>query len=396
MQETYLHYLWEQKRLPFHELKLTDQRALSVHRTGLLNTGSGPDFFDGRIAIDQVNLAGNIELHIRSSDWYRHGHQHDPGYQNTILHVVYEHDQEVYIKGQAIPCLEIKKYIDPVHHKHFRRLDPTGIHIPCERFINSVQPVHIMDQIEKMAIKRLERKAHFLNSQYELCHGDHLHILYQSYASSFGQRINELPFLELSNKIPLTRAWRLQLDEAKSLYLGVAGFFQTDRYPELKPYESTWKHLRHKYQLDEMELSSWKYKGLRPVSAAHQRVLQFAEFCTIPHFFERETLFSETLFLHFYNQLKSRYLSQHLIINTIAPYLWWLGKNTGKPQLNEQALKLLQQSAPEQNHIIRFWQQFDFEIKTSFETQGFLELKNEFCQKKKCLSCKIGNQILRP
>ena len=109
MQESFLHFLWGSRRFIAQNLCTTDYQFVEIHQVGEYNRDAGPDFFNARISLEDTLWAGNIEIHIRSSEWLKHGHQHDPAYDNVVLHVVYEEDAPVFrSNGTRIPCLELK------------------------------------------------------------------------------------------------------------------------------------------------------------------------------------------------------------------------------------------------------------------------------------------------
>src|SRR5690554_523555 len=137
MQEEYLHYLWRMKRLDFRQLTLVNgnKSAIQVKETGWYNTDAGPDFFNGSVLIDGLQWSGNIEMHIRSSDWYLHNHHLDKAYDNVVLHVVYEHDKEVFVNGVALPTIALKNQLDQEHLDNYQRIISNNHKIACHNQI---------------------------------------------------------------------------------------------------------------------------------------------------------------------------------------------------------------------------------------------------------------------
>ncbi len=114
MQEEFLHYVWKHQKLNLNQLYTSSGERIDLVSPGRQNFESGPDFIDARIRIDGQLWAGNVEMHLQSSEWYRHNHQYDKSYNNVILHVVWQHDMEVILPNeQAVPTLEIKTLITP-------------------------------------------------------------------------------------------------------------------------------------------------------------------------------------------------------------------------------------------------------------------------------------------
>ena len=88
MQEDFLHYIWKYKKFNTSNLKTAQGEEVILVYAGQHNLNSGPDFFNSRIKIDNQLWAGNVEVHVKSSDWFVHHHETDRNYDNVILHVV--------------------------------------------------------------------------------------------------------------------------------------------------------------------------------------------------------------------------------------------------------------------------------------------------------------------
>ncbi len=93
--EMLLQYLWEHRLWEQCDMHTTDGKRVQVIDPGRRNTDAGPDFFNAKVSIDGKMWAGNIEIHVKSSDWRRHGHHNDSAYDTVILHVVGEADEDV-------------------------------------------------------------------------------------------------------------------------------------------------------------------------------------------------------------------------------------------------------------------------------------------------------------
>jgi hypothetical protein len=380
MKEEYLHLLWKLKRIPITQLKLSDGRPLEVLDFGWYNTASGPDFFNGKIKIDGIIWSGNIEMHVNSSDWFAHQHQFDPAYDNVILHVVFHHDREVIVNHEALPTLELKTLIDEQHYFQYQQLNLANTWIACEKKLSSIKPITIQQQLENALAMRLERKAKLLQVQLKTLRGDELQLIYELIARVFGLKVNELPFMELCKKLPFYLLKNKTLNEIQFLLLGVAGLIPSDK---------EWMYLKQKYELTAMNPYSWKKKGLRPPSFPEKMINKFAVIC---HELINLTFENEDTFKHL-NYSKS--FENLLIINVQSIYLWWKGKNTNNLNLQEKALLLLEQTPSETNVIVTNWKKLGIKAISAFESQALLELKNEHCAQKKCLSCKIGIENLK-
>ena len=395
MKEDYLHAVWRLKRIPYQYLCLTDGRRLTIRNPGWHNPDAGPDFFNGSVEIEGLRWNGNIEIHVKSSDWYAHRHHLDQAYNSVILHVVFRHDKEVYIGGQAVPTLELCNLIDFNHWNNYTKLLAAQSWIPCANSFGNVRPVTLVNQLEIALLERLDRKAALNEARFRELNGDALALYYEIYARAFGLKVNELPFVELTRKLDLKLAWKEDGAKIPLLFLGVAGFLgQADRFG-LLGLEGEWSYLKRKHGLYEMDFHSWRFKGLRPVSFPDRKVPLFARLCSRPDFFRLHELTYPELKSLFASLESSENFRRHLLINVAVSILWWNYKRFGKETIRETALKILRETAAESNQVVRQWKKLGVKCKSSFETQGLLELKNELCTKKKCLSCKIAYEILK-
>jgi hypothetical protein len=390
MKEEYLHHLWKNKQIPFHQLKLVSGEDILIYDVGQHNKfESGPDFSNGKIKIGNVTWFGNIELHLKSSDWYHHNHQLDRAYDNVILHVVYTHDQNVFINNKAIPTIELKGLIpeiEEVLNKH---------EFPCSTFLDELDPIYLESMKEKAIIKRLNRRLLNINK-----YGDESNpkqVLYSLLAQAFGCKINAQPFQELTNRIPIKLIKKEQCFNVKTLILNVSGIGERELL------DKNWIHLKSKYKLDTMSRHVWKHKGLRPKSFPEIRLLQFAE---IVEKFDFDTSFVylgsneliknlRSLLILSDKSIKiSRAMIDLIIINCFVPFIWWYGNVKMNENIQEKSLDLLQFLNAEENHILKKWKAIGVNCINSYDSQSLLEIYNEFCTAKKCLFCEMGNKII--
>jgi hypothetical protein len=422
VKEHYLHQIWLLKRLPMHQLKLVDGRDLEVLKTGWHNHESGPDFFNGSIRIDGIQWNGNIEIHIKSSDWYAHKHQHDLAYNNVILHVVLEDDQPVWIENIRVPTLELKSLIDYAHWRKFEQLEASKTWIPCSKGIDDVDSIHKVNQIESALIQRLNRKAAELHSRFERIHGDVKQLQFELFAIAMGSKVNVMPFIELTQRISVNHFRKSDQTPPEVFTLGIAGFLsQNSNEDYLKQLQTEWKFVQLKFQFAPMENHAWKFFGLRPPGYPPFRLTQFAYLMTDPRTLEWNEI-SVSNYKHYFNllnkitanipsywqnhyQLEKESASKHtvhlssdlkirLMINEILPFLWWWSQYQNDEKMSETVLELLQALKSEKNQLLENWKSLGMQSKSAFDSQGLIELKNEFCAQKKCLDCKIGISLL--
>jgi len=393
MTEAYLHFLWKLKRLPFHLMKTTSGESIDILQHGIHNLSeSGPDFSNARIYFDKMEWAGQIELHIKSSDWLLHKHQHDPAYNNVILHVVYEHDREIYINGRILPTIELKPFIDEEHYQQWKTFEQALKAIPCEDSLLDLDPIFMKVMMHRAVNDRFHRKVGQL--LYEAHHTDDASILYKLIARAFGSKINALPFEVLTNELPLAIVKRLNRTMKQQLVLQTSGLFANiESEQELK-----------RLKISTMSTAVWKRKGLRPTSLPEKRIFQFATFVMKCDFDLLSTylspkeayLYLEKVLLDEGNYLEiSEQILHQLLINALLPYFWLISERDENEKLQEVIIEILHEIPPEINYITKKWKKVGIHPKSAYESQALIELYNEYCSKKKCLHCQVGVKILK-
>lgn len=407
MKEKYLHYLWQNKLLPFHKMTLTDASSFKVIYPGDYNASdSGPDFLNAQLELNGIRWFGNVELHVKGSDWYLHKHQNDRAYDNVILHVVYEDNKPVFINKIPIPTLELRSFINLEHYASFERLARAKKTILCSNSLQNVPAIYIENMKERSLVNRLYRKTQDLSV--------HVHseepkdILYFLLARAMGAKTNQLPFEQLTQKLPLSIVKQISKNKQSVALCLASGLFSA-----INPTEFFLeKELLRKLQFENyLVRHSWKNGGVRPRNRPTERVLQFSR---IVEQFDFDTSFvyfdSDRIYAHLQDLLtitneKSNSLfdtprlstsfKNHLIINAFIPFFFWVGKQRADENLIEKAIELLISLPPESNSIINKWKKTEVLINNAGDSQALLEIFNEFCTKKKCLTCSIGNQLLK-
>ena len=391
MNENYLHFLWKTKRLPFHIIKTCCNQEIIIKHVGFHNTHeSGPDFLNGKIMIDGLEWCGNIELHVKSSDWYLHKHQYDLAYNNVILHVVYENDRDVIINGSKVPTIELKPFIDWNHFDCFQRFGAGHDKINCAKSLPMVNRIYIESMIERAIVDRLNRKVFFLYHN-ELA-SEPQQVLYLLLARAFGGKVNQLPFEEMTNRLPISLLKRMSYREQYDVLIATSNVFDRN--------DSSIKENR-------VAREAWKRKGLRPPSFPEIRVKQFSELVryfdfNLIHFMKSTTDLND-IFDALFNEVSKKLTKEFhfscsfvdlIKINCLVPFLWWYGEYLSDSSLKEKSLELLQLISAEKNTIVTEWTKLGISPKTAYESQALIELFNEHCSKNKCLSCEIGVKVL--
>ncbi len=421
--EAILHFIWKYKLFNLLGLHTTDGMPVQILQSGIHNMDSGPDFFNGKIKIGETLWAGNIEIHIKSSDWLKHKHQTDKAYDNVILHVVWEHDTPIYRTDETlIAVLELKDAVSPTIIENYDKLLANNYWIPCEAQLPFVDDFTKSQCLDRMLTERLEDKSSVIKDIYQTTNNSWEDTFYIVLARSFGFKVNALPFELLAKNLPqLTLAkHKNSALQVEALIFGVAGFLDfnfEDEYP--KELKKEFQFLRTKYQLSVLDVSLWKFSKTRPDNFPTIRLAQFVALVL-----KSEHLFSKIIsiknkkdFALLFSQLTvNNYWETHfrfdktaedksvnlgsgsidnLLINAIAPLLFFYGKETGAKDFIDLAVDLLLEIKPEENQIIRGFKERGLKATNAFDTQALIHLKKSYCDLKKCLNCGIGLKIIK-
>jgi hypothetical protein len=419
MKESILHYIWQNKLFRAHDLKTTDGESVEIIDIGKFNTDAGPDFFNAKIRISETIWAGNIEIHIQSSDWTKHNHQIDSAYDNVILHVVHKADTEVFRPdGERIPQLELefKKQIE----ENYEQLFSQQKWIPCADKINLIPSIFIQTWKNALLSERLEQK---MNDIQLLLNENNQHweeAFYITLARSFGFWTNSQAFESLAKSLPLVILGKHkdQLFQLEALLFGQAGLLNSDQVDEyFSNLKKEYDFLRAKYELEPIDGAQWKLLRLRPDNFPHIRIAQFA---ALVH--SSSKLFSKIIenpeieyLKHLFDCTPSFYWHIHylfgqkslfkikkigkdsvngILINTVVPFVFCFAQQKNSQNLKDKALLILEQIPAEKNSIIAHWQQLGLKFESAYDSQALLQLKKQYCDQKKCLCCRIGHKVL--
>lgn len=417
MQEDFLHYIWKMQLYDTSSLETSGGESLRIINRGIHNPHAGPDFLNARIRIDGTLWAGNVEIHTRSSEWTRHGHSADPAYDNVILHVVHEDDEPV----PGIPTLILKDRIPPGLISTYAFLMHTASQIPCERNIHITSPPAWKKQLDAVLLGRLGEKALLAEQRLQANRNDWEETCYQLFARNFGALVNCDPFEHVARSLPLKilTKHRNRPFQAEALLFGQAGFLEGG-FRELYPHrlQVEYRYLKKKYGLENIRPVEWKFLRLRPANFPTLRMSQLAAFITkhehvfsrirsirnvkeIRSLFEVEAADFWKEHYHFRKAvpLKSAMLGKEtadrIIINAISPLLFLYGKRNGDPGCIQRAVDFLKELPPENNACIRAWKKLGVEPVNAGESQALLHQKSNYCDRKRCLECAVGQSILK-
>jgi hypothetical protein len=418
MTEKLLQFIWQFQYFNVKELSLTNGQSLQIVHPGTPNTNQGPDFLQARIIIDKTVWAGNIELHIKTSDWYKHQHESDSNYDNVILHVVFEDDQPVAIR--ILPTLVLRDRIPGILLEQYEEWMRRRSFISCETQIGLVHPLVWTNWKERLLISRLERKSAEVKKFLSENNQHWEESLWWLISRNFGTGINSDAFEELARtiKISLLARHKQQIHQLEALLFGQSGLLNrefNEAYPIMLQKE--YRFLKKKYELKGIRQGMHLLR-MRPGNFPTVRLAQLAMllhnssqlFSFIKDTFDlsciKQTLqvtANDYWHYHYVFDEPSVYqpkkigesMIDNLIINTIVPVLFTYGIVFKNNSYKQRALSWLEQTQFENNRIIRKFRETGISVLSAFDTQALLEMKKQFCDQQRCLECAVGNALLK-
>ncbi|PID93782.1 MAG: hypothetical protein CSA95_06220 [Bacteroidetes bacterium] len=420
MNENFLAFVWKH-RLYDLPLFTIDGKPIEVLSPGIENLDAGPDFFNARVRIEKMIWVGNVEIHTKASDWYLHNHQRDPSFNNTVLHVVYDSNRDVMTKvGYVVPQLELKGFLAESPMVCYRRMMETLHWIPCEYGIRDVDRFLIEKMLESCLLERLANRGEAIEELLTRWKGDWMQVFFILLSRAFGTRVNAMAFELMAQATPVTLMLKNahNLTTLEALLFGQAGMLSSqyrESYPSTLYRE--YAYMKHKYGLTTIPYSCWKFMRIRPSGFPTIRIAQLAAFFhknyhQIARFFNAPSLpllqeaFSLKASPYWNNHVKfgekvkgrsARSLGKStvntLLINAVIPLSFVYLKHT-HPAKADIIPDLLYQLPPEDNGIIRKWNQLVPKASSAAHTQAVIQLKKSYCEVKKCLRCLIGHAVL--
>jgi len=420
MQEDFLHYIWKHKSFDTSLLKTTKGESIAIANLGQHNHNAGPDFFNAQISIANQLWAGNVEIHIKSSDWYVHNHEVDRAYDNVILHVVWEHDTQIFRKDNSeIPTLELKHYVDKSLVNNYQKLMQSKSWINCETSFSELDDFLLYNWLERLYIERLERKSEEIQYLLNSSHNNWEAVLFKMLTKNFGLKVNGESFLSLAHSFKFSIVRKLQKDilDLEALFFGQAKLLNDDvqeaYYLNL---QKRYQFLKQKFKLTHQGVLPLQFFRLRPSNFPTVRLSQLAML-----YYVNTSLFSEIItaktkedVYNLFNIETSEFWKSHytfskksktskkalsksfidlLIINTIIPLQFSYAKVQGKP-IEDHVFDFMKQMNAEKNSIVSKLLDLKPIEKTALTSQALLQLKQNYCDKNKCLQCAIGNRLI--
>lgn len=417
-----MQYIWQHRLWQPPSMATVDGLSVRIVDPGRLNTGSGPDFFNAKVKIGAQMWAGDIEIHVRASDWHRHNHHVDPAYNSVILHVVAKDDMPIKRSdGRVIPQLRMD--CSPNFRERYDAL--VGIadrDLPCSSEISSMDPLHLHSWLDALAYERLYRKSDRIKEYLTHFSGDWESTGYVTLARALGFGINSEPFERLAMSLPLKFIGKHSDSQIsiEALLFGQAGFL--DKLPENDTYcrllRREYDFLANKFSLAPLNSPGWKMGRMRPSNFPHRRIaylagILFGGFKLMSRILEIETiedvrrLFNVEFIGYWANHYTfgaesdgdarvsmSRSSVELLAINVVVPLLHAYSVEIDNPALTARSIALLHSLKPESNTVVNLFTSRGLDCPDAWTSQALIQLRREYCEPKKCLYCRIGHRML--
>ncbi len=420
--EDLLQFIWEAGLYDATELRTTDGDRLEVIEAGRIQPNAGPDLNGAMVRIGGQTWAGNVEVHLRTSDWNLHGHQHDPAYNNVVLHTVYLHDGEARTTdGRCPPTVELRGRIKE-HNLHLhQQLMESRAAVPCAPGLHRVEAARMNLWLERLLVERLERKTAAVDELFRKTGNDPSATLHHLLLTALGTRANAEPFGMLAFALPLKLLLKYGDDplRTEALLFGQAGLLNgrfADEHPRRLQQEYQWLATVH--QLRPVPVAAWNFGRLRPPNFPTLRLAQWsAVLSRHPDVLHELTMHDDVAPVRALLEVEAgaywhhryrfdqpsaprakrlgRSTADGLVINAVVPFLFAMGRIRGHQPWMDRALRLMEQLPPEANHISRLWQSIGVKAESAGQSQALIELKNRWCAEKRCLECAIGVRLHR-
>ena len=419
MNEKLLQYLWNFKIFNSFDFKDMEGNELEILDFGKWNFDSGPDFLFGKIKFKNLILAGNIELHVKSSDYIFHQHSGNPEFENLILHVVFNHDMEIEeLNKKNIPTLELKNYIDQNLLWKYESLLNENQFIPCANLFEASKiPFQFA---EETLFKKLDEKSLEIEESLRINKNNYEAVLFQNLAYAFGLKVNSLIFRQIAECLDFTIVNKIRQNQTQleALFFGICNWLENPKDEQTKIWKREFDFLKMKYQIDDLRFQP-KFSKLRPPNFPTIRLSQlaslyhlnqnlFSKLIATKHIHEIYTIFSSVKASEYWNErfnfgktssikgekLLTKEFVELILMNAILPLKYAYHKNFDEDAADE-ILEFYRKITPEKNSIITSWNQLQVKTESALQSQAFLYHHKNFCLKKDCLNCGIGFQLLK-
>lgn len=422
MHEELICFAWKYQLLS-RPLTSVDGREVQVIDPGLRNPDAGPDFTQSHIRIGQVDWFGDVEVHLRSSDWIQHGHDEDPRYHRLILHVVKDHDRELEEAQKPVATVALHDQLLPHLEEAYHKLVSSTSWVPCAKQLGQVHVFSRSAWLQRMAVERMAAKAQRVLEWVRKTQGHWQQALFILLGRAFGGPVNGPAFEVIAQNIPVNRldtyrdAHGLRME---AWMLGMAGLLEhQDTHPHVAWLQQEFALIRHKHKVRPLPVYSLKYARMRPGSFPDLRLAQWAHLWndrpdllqqllstgameawmslltpqTMPDYWRRHwRIDQDESKLH--QAGPGMDMRRSLIINVLLPVIFAFGQAHGDPNKKEQTMDLLAQLPSESNRLIRRWRETGYHSRHASDSQALYHLYHQYCRPRRCLECAIGRQLL--
>lgn len=420
MNERLLQFIWQFQYFRRDHLMTEDGMKLQILKPGQFNTNQGPDFLEAQIKINDTVWIGNVEIHVKASDWQLHGHSTDPKYSNVILHVVWENDMEICVNGSVIPAIELQPLVATAMLDNYNHLMQQHRFVSCSSHLPALSDIAWISWKERLVVERLLRKSSSIVNLVTKSNNHWEETFWRLLSRNFGIKLNADLFEEIATTIPLNvlAKHKSQIQQLEALLFGQAKLLDQqyeDEYYLLLQRE--YKLLAKKFNLQPASRKP-DFLRMRPANFPTVRLAQLA--MLIHH---SNHLFSKILhakncrelyglldvtandYWHYHYRFgeETSYLpktigkamTENILINTMIPVLYAYGQHKSAASICERAIAFLSQIPAEKNSITSGWEKYGITNLSALDSQALIELKNNYCEKHLCLDCAVGNKILR-
>lgn len=417
MTEQLLQYIWQFQHFNVHDLSTTDGEKITIITRGTRNTNQGPDFLQATIKIGNTSWAGHVELHVRASQWEAHQHSKDPNYGNVVLHVVWINDKKLSLR---VPVLELQGRVSRLLLERYREWMNATAFIPCQQNIHGVPQLTWVKWKERLLVERLQEKSAIVLQYLAESNGHWEEVCWWLLAKNFGMKVNSEAFEAIARSLPvnLLAKHKNQVQQLEALLLGQAGLLRGDfEDVYVRLLQKEYHFLQKKYQLMPTNIPVQQLR-MRPANFPAVRLAQLAMLVhRSSHLFSRLIEVQEIKAIkqlldvtandfwnyHYTLQEGGTYkekrvgeqLAENILVNTIAPMLFAYAEYKGKPEYRDKVLQWLEQLPAEKNNITKNYVALGVQVKSALDSQALVQLKNQYCSKKRCLECAVGNKILK-
>lgn len=420
--EMVMQYLWKH-RMFGDRLRTTDGRSVKVVYAGRHNTDAGPDFSGARLRIGREEWAGNIEIHVRASDWHRHRHDTDKAYDNVILHLVNINDAEVTDSNGRKIAQAVVSYPDAFINLYSKLAEHIGDY-RCEHAVRDLAPLTVTDWLGSLSVERMQQKASRILDTVKALDHDWEWACFATLARALGFGLNSDPLEMTARSIPLRILHKHSDDnmQLEAMLMGQAGLLDTSVHIFDEHYQRLCREyffLARKYGLKPLRRELWKFSKTRPQNFPSRRIAMLA--CMAYGGFSmlseiRSKDFNIEKAKNIFGRQLGEYWGCHydfdteganlprtlsaqniilLTINFISPMLYAYGMSHNDSGMTERAMEIWEETAAENNRYIRHWHNAGIECRCAADSQALIQLSREYCERGRCLECRFGHSLLR-